>query len=418
MRTLTNYLWSLFAVGTICLLAAGCTDKEETRELDFSLSRSSVAFDVGGGVASLTVGTSDSWSASTDAAWLSLSQDGSTLYITAGANDQTSEIREAAVTVTTQNYGSETVQVRQAPAEAPTVSLNYGSSDPVIDSEGGSFTIEVRSNCDWTASLGEGIDGWELVCSAAAGTVTVKADANAGSRITGTVTVTAGSGSLTASEQVEVTQFSRDENPYYQFLGHWLVSAADCYYGAEWAGQEGVFTSCNVTDYDYSVGKLGLLDYDIEGLEIDRIEYWAEDGTFVLPLGFLGGIVYGGTYGTSYYAYLVALNPDVNGFSTSYTLTFTLNEDGSVASISGLDDEYPVLGWVGYSSYYYTYSTFSNLHYCKSPLSFIRSDGVEASSLSVPTSGFTVRTEEELPEGVPARLPKGFVGEISSVVMF
>ncbi len=409
MRTLTAFLRLFSLCGILCVIAAGCTTEEnETREIEFSLSRYSVAFDVGGGIISLTVGTSDSWNASTDASWLSLSQDGSTLYITAEANDVTTEIREAEVIVVSNSHGSETVQVRQAPATATTLNVVYGSSDCTIDSEGGSFTVTVTSNSEWAASLAEAVDGWVLTTDADAGTVTVTAGQNTGAAVTGTIVVTAGSGSLAATEEVTVTQISRDENPYFTYVGNWDVNSDNYSDGYQWYG-EGTWFSCSITEYNYLSKVLSLFDWGIEGTETDRL-YYTEDTSVTFPLGYLCGEVTQGYI--DYYIYLAVFPTDFSTFGVA-DLVLSIS-GGNTITVSGFSDSLPILGYIAYNPYR-GYYILADMPYVLSPLTLTRSEGTTAASLAA-SSRIEIRPVTDLPDGVPDRLPEGFSGEVTAVL--
>ncbi len=405
----------MFACAMIVFLG-GCTDKvTETVYVDLSLSRYSVAFPVEGGTTSITVATEDSWEAATNASWLKLSYEGdSKLVIIALENEETESVREAEITISTTSCGSATVQVRQEPATAPSLSVNRGSTTVSIDSEGGEFVASVKCDCDWTASLAEAIPNWELTYNVSKGIVSVSAGANSGDTIIGTIVITATSATGSRTEEVEVRQDSRAENPYFQFTGKWLIDSYDCFYGEEWIGG-GAYNSFKAAEFDYVAGILSMTDFsDVSGLQSDEISYRASDRTFTFPLGHLCGTAHTGDI--QYYMYIVAFNESMTQLSLAESyLVFTSSEDGKTASVSGIDEDYPIIGWVGYNSSY-GYNWFTALPYSKAPMSLVKAD--EETTSAFKTNGLTIEPITELPEDVPAFLPKGFVGEVSGTVAY
>ncbi|MCD8294481.1 MAG: BACON domain-containing protein, partial [Clostridia bacterium] len=332
------------------------------------------------------------------------------------ANDVTTEIREADVVVSTSSYGSATVQVRQEPAEGVSLSLSYGSAEPKIDSEGGTYTVSIECNCDWTAALESAVDGWELTVDATAGTVTITAEPNSGDAITGNITVSASLNGDSASETVAVTQISRDDNPYFRYTGYWNVNAADAYYEGAWYGQQGTYTLCSLAEYFYPSKVLSLVGWGgVSSLQMDRLQYKAEDNTVTIPMGFLCGTVYSSFY--EYYMYFVAFNEALSSYYTGSDLVLTISDDGQFVDISGVNDDYPVIGYVGYNAYK-GYVKFSNVPYCKAPLSLTKSEDTSTSSFGGVSADFSMSPVENVPEGVPERLPVGTTGEIlSSIVL-
>ncbi len=338
----------------------------------------------------------------------------------------TIEVRETEVIVTTDSFGSQIVRVRQEPAETPVISISLGSA-AAIDSEGGSFTAVIRSNYAWTAALAEEVEGWEFSCDEASGRVTVTAGPNHGDAISGTVLVRAGNESFFVTDEYTVTQDSRADNFYFSYIGSWLVHSSDAMANSVWAGMEGSYTSCVIEESDYAEGLLKLSDWGYSGIESDRLQYSSTDCTVKLPLGYLCGTLT--TYaGLTYYLYLVVFNDEMSSFSSDCDLLFTLSEDGATASVSGPDDDHPIVGLVGYNSTY-SYVLVSNAVYCRAPISLIRSEESISSDLDDESDAFSLRKTADfcapsvqakagLPEDVPMRLPKGLVGDVSGEIFF
>ncbi|MCD8207986.1 MAG: BACON domain-containing protein [Bacteroidales bacterium] len=406
----------LFACAMIVFLG-GCTDEvTETVYVDFSLSRYSVVFPVSGGTNTVSVVTDDSWSANTNAEWLTLNVDGSTLYITAEANTETATVRQAEVTVTTSSSGSESISVRQEPVDSPDLSLNYAGLSS-IDSEGGEVVISVVSNYDWTAAVVENIEGWELTADASLGTVTLTAGVNNGDPLTGTIRVTAGEGNFSTYQDVEVSQDSHANNGYFKYLGNWDVYADKWYYNDEYL-ESGVYDNCSIAELNYSARQYTMADFCYDGLTFDGFEYYPETGKIILPMGYLCGYIFMSGY--YWYIYLVTIGIEDGIFSSYFSITGTLSEDGQTIELSDFDSQCPCLGFVGYNTSYYYFSLMSNMTYPISPMHFSRSSA-EPSAAPASLGGVEfhpITSFDELPEGVPARLPDGFKGTFGTTVMF
>ncbi len=407
----------LFACAMIVFLG-GCTDEvTETFYVDLSLSRYSVVFPVSGGTNTVTVGTDDSWSASTNAEWLTLNVDGSTLYITAEPNTESAAVRQTEVAVTTSSSGSVSISVRQEPGDSPDLSLNYAGLRS-IDSEGGEVVISVVSNYDWTASIVENIEGWELTTDASLGTVTLTAGVNYGDPLTGTIRVTAGEGNFSTYQDVEVSQDSHANNGYFKYLGNWDVYADNWYYNDEYLGA-GVYDNCSIEEISYSSKQYTMYDFCYDGLSFEGFEYYPETGEIILPMGYICGYIYMSGY--YWYLYLVNINIDYLAFSNEYDITGTISEDGNTIELSDFNPNYPCLGYVGYNESYYYFALMANMTYPISPMHFSRSSaeaGAAPASLGGGVEFHPITSFDELPEGVPARLPKGFVGTFGTTVMF
>ncbi|MCD8206961.1 MAG: BACON domain-containing protein [Bacteroidales bacterium] len=288
-----------------------------------------------------------------------------------------------------------------------------GAGPSSIDSEGGTFTISVESDHEWSAAFAEAVSNWELDTDTEAGLVNVIAGANTGGTISGTVVITAGSGSVTNTEEVHITQISRDDNPYFRFLGDWDIYSSDCYYELEWLG-EGVNCMMGFAEYDYANAFMSFVHWDGDpDLETDDLSYDPKTGKVTMPLGSVAGSFI--SWYETYYMYFVALNPGMTNYSTTYYLEFTLSEDGSEISVSGLDDSYPVLGFIAYNENSTTFSGFSDLPYCKFPMSLTKASTKSGTSAVKTFGGVTFSPVGELPDGVPARLPKT-TGEIHNML--
>ena len=192
-----------------------CNDKElcipvqvtqEAGESTLTLSRSSASFDAAGGNVTVDVTSNDSWTATSDADWCTLSgasgKDNGSITIKASANLSVAS-RTAAVTVKCAGGSpSRTVEVTQGAGES---TLTLSKSSVSVDAAGGNVTVDVTSNDSWTATSDA---DWCTLSGASGknnGSITIKTSANptVASR-TAVVTVKCAGGST--SRAVEVTQ--------------------------------------------------------------------------------------------------------------------------------------------------------------------------------------------------------------------
>ncbi|MCD8295575.1 MAG: hypothetical protein LUE27_10095 [Clostridia bacterium] len=398
----------------LCFLVSlvACTT-EETRVAELAVSRYSLAFPVGGGITSVTVSSANSWTATTDASWLTLAQgttdenNFATLTVTAEANYETASVRESEIIIA--SAVSETVvSVLQEPM-SDDFDLYYDSAACNLDSEGGAFIVRVSGPSDWTAALSEAVDGWEMTTDTDAGTVTVTASANYDSAKGATLTVSSETGE---SGEIVLTQGSHADNAYFKYIGNWNVYADKWYYNSEYY-DAGTYDSCSITEYSYPACQLDLNDFSLTGAQLGEFEYDPETGTIAFPMGYVCGYVFMSGY--YWYIYIVCINLDDSSFQAGNDIIGTLSSDGQSIELSGFTEGYTTLGYVGYNTYYYYFSLMTTATYPIYPITFTRADDASASQLSVGmpvTNGLKIHPVDidNLPEGVPARFPADFKG--------
>ena len=139
-----------------------CNDKElcipvqvtqEAGESTLTLSRSSASFDAAGGNVTVDVTSNDSWTATSDANWCTLSgasgKNNGSITIKTSANPTVAS-RTAVVTVKCAGGSpSRTVEVTQGAGES---TLTMSRSSASFDAAGGNVTVDVTSNDSWTAT--------------------------------------------------------------------------------------------------------------------------------------------------------------------------------------------------------------------------------------------------------------------------
>ncbi|MEL7020327.1 MAG: BACON domain-containing carbohydrate-binding protein, partial [Bacteroidota bacterium] len=163
----------------------------------FTVSPTDLDYDAAGGVQEVTVTANISFTASTDAAWLTITETAGGFSVTATENTSTTA-RTATVTVTGEDGSVQTVTVTQAGAGAV---LSVSPDNLQYEFEGGTQSVAVSSNIEWTVTTSE--DWLSVEVSEGMGNaefaVTATPNMAAGTR-EGTVTVTGGG--ITATVQV------------------------------------------------------------------------------------------------------------------------------------------------------------------------------------------------------------------------
>ena len=173
------------------------------------VSKNSISLNAGGGNDSFTIKSNTSWTVSSDQAWCTVSP-------TSGSNDGTVSIKAeenknttARSAIITVRYGdkSTTISVSQAAAD---VLLTVSPTSLSFTEAGGSESISITSNTDWTVSSS---NSWCSVSTTSGnnnGTVTVTVGANTSdSSRSATITVKSSNGSVT--QEVSVTQAAKTE---------------------------------------------------------------------------------------------------------------------------------------------------------------------------------------------------------------
>jgi hypothetical protein len=167
-----------------------------------TLSTSTLSFTANGGSNPVAVTASVSWTAGSDAAWLTLAptsgSNSGTLTLTATANTANSA-RTATITVTGGGI-TRTVAVTQAAAAAPALTVPVDTLS--FEAAGGAKTVSVTSHTDWTAGSKATWLTLSPASGANSGTLTVTAAANPGYARTDSAVILAGG----LAHRITVTQ--------------------------------------------------------------------------------------------------------------------------------------------------------------------------------------------------------------------
>ena len=147
--------FSSFLIASLIVLLFGCT---EDPVLTLKSGNSSIDVSADGGSASITISCNNAWSASTSAAWIKVSPSSgmagdSNISITVSSNTEAVE-RQGVVTVQSEGI-SINVNVKQAQANA----IILSQKEVNISDEGGTFTVNVKSNVNYTVEISNGT-GW------------------------------------------------------------------------------------------------------------------------------------------------------------------------------------------------------------------------------------------------------------------
>ena len=200
MRRFHFTLLGVLSVFLLSLLCPSCRPQSDVEEATLELSATALTLPREGTAQTLTITTNQSsWSAFSpqEATWITLRQEGNTLYVGAQANASGQE-RTGAVLVQAGGL-QRRVTVHQTAADV----LLEAPESVVLQAEGGSSEVSFECNSDaLTIELAEGA-GWLRVDKRTAKTFTLVAEANADKHNrTAKITLTAG----TAVRELEVTQ--------------------------------------------------------------------------------------------------------------------------------------------------------------------------------------------------------------------
>ena len=200
MRRFHFTLLGILSVFLLSLLCPSCRPQSDVEEATLELSATALTLPREGTAQTLTITTNQSsWSAFSpqEATWITLRQEGNTLYVGAQANASGQE-RTGAVLVQAGGL-QRRVTVHQTAADV----LLEAPESVVLQAEGGSSEVSFECNSDaLTIELAEGA-GWLRVDKRTGKTFTLVAEANADKHNrTAKITLTAG----TVVRELEVTQ--------------------------------------------------------------------------------------------------------------------------------------------------------------------------------------------------------------------
>lgn len=336
------------------------------------ISQDAVAFAENGGTATISVACPSDWTGECPESWLKLEQSDAAIVITADAN-VTGKKRTAVVLL---KNGADSKEIRVVQAWSNEfVQIYVNSPESVkLDSEGDVFSFAVSSNKEWTIESGDSWISVEGDC--AKGLATVTATPNEGSARTSSVTVSASAGGETKSVTINISQISRDENPYFRLTGYYGLYAENWWYNSESLGYSGTAGHCTIEEDVYGKtfkiknlfrdGTEIIANYDKEkeGLTIDLgarcLELEQENKTyyfFPVAINFAGS--------SSFSTAMITGIPG-KGYSDE-----SENERDAIL-LSGFPEEYPCFGLVVYTGT--GYAVDGGCYYADGKMYFVKAD--------------------------------------------
>lgn len=273
-------------------ILTGCKELEATVVYQLTLSENSVVFDMGGATKSIEVlpfPDNEPWEAVCEEPqdWFEFEQEQNSLKVTAQPNHSL-ETRSASLTLISPQSRFESYQISIWQESAQPVQFSTTAADHAFDSEGGDYIFTVTSNYDW--SVLSSADWASVNVDKASGKVTVSAQPNESETANEAIlTISAAEGGLEEIVQVQLTQGTRADNPYYKLMGQWEIVASKWYYSPN-GSLNSLEYNPNQTDYylifDIEEGEYGKTLIMRDFLYPDTcLEVRYEDGGIVIPFG-------------------------------------------------------------------------------------------------------------------------------------
>lgn len=285
---------SLLMTMAMSLLVSSCKQDGPTVMYSLTLSENSVVFDMEGATRILDVlpfPETETWQAAYAGTenWFTFETSSDALTVTALPN-YSSARRSGAIILTSPDdkFSPYRVEVLQEAAEP--IEFSTSAADHHFDSEGGDVTFSVASNYGWT--VGYDADWLTVVQEVESERMSVLCQPNETEDArSASLMLCVGEGELEQIHEIVITQGTRAENPYYNLVGKWEISAAKWYYSPN--------GSLNSIDYAPAPDQYYLI-FDIEEGEYGKtlvmkdflypdtsleIRYDKESGNIVIPFG-------------------------------------------------------------------------------------------------------------------------------------
>lgn len=327
------FVRSFITMAVFCFMfLSGCGEPDPIIVYKLTLSENSVVFSMDGGSRTISVypfPEDELWNVSCTEGqdWFTFEVNGSQLVVEAEPNSSASS-RFGNLRLTSPDSKFEPRDVPVCQEAAEDVTLSVSANDYAFDSVGGSYKFTVDSNYDWTAVA----DADWLDVEIIGDVVEVTASSNeSDAALSGTVTVTAGNGALAESATVAFSQGTHAENPYFNLLGKWEITAAKWYYSPN-GSLNSLDYNPNPADYylifDLEEGEYGksfvMRDFLYPDTHLE-VRYDRETGNIVIPFGWT---VY------SYYTFLYITLVGNSSFSyASLEVDGVPSEDFSTISL-------------------------------------------------------------------------------------
>lgn len=274
------------------LLLTGCKHIDATYSYQLTLSENSVVFDMGGASKSIDVlpfPESEPWEAVCEQPqdWFEFEVLPNSLIVTVQPN-LSLETRSGSISLISPDSRFEPYLISIHQESAQPVQFSTTAADYAFDSEGGDYTFTVSSNYEWTVDCNA---SWLTVSmDRSTGHVTISALANESEEAQSAIaTISTAEGGLEEIVQVQLTQGTRADNPYFKLIGKWEITSNTWYYSPN--------GSLNRLDYNPNQNDYYLI-FDMEAGEYGKtlimrdflypdtsLEIRYEDGHIVIPFG-------------------------------------------------------------------------------------------------------------------------------------
>ena len=293
MRLIGRSLCTIMIVVSFFVLS-GCKALDTEFAYQLTLSESSIVFDMHGAEKSLTVAPfpeKEKWTAAyaEEEDWFTFEAVSDALLVVVEPNYST-QSRSGAIILSSPEDHFEPYRVEVLQEGAEPLEFTTTVKDHEFDSEGGEICFTVTSNYDWT--VGYEADWLTVVHEVPSDRMLVLCQPNESEEQRSAIlTMYIGEGEQMQVRDVVISQGTRAENPYFQLLGKWEITAAKWYYSPN--------GSLNSLDYNPSPADYYLI-FDIEQGEYGKtyvmsdflypgtsleIRYDKETGNIVIPFG-------------------------------------------------------------------------------------------------------------------------------------
>ena len=293
MRLIGRSLCTIMIAVSFFVLS-GCKALDTEFAYQLTLSESSIVFDMHGAEKSLSVAPfpeKEKWTAAyaEEEDWFTFEAVSDALLVVVEPNYST-QSRSGAIILSSPEDNFEPYRVEVLQEGAEPLEFTTTVKDHEFDSEGGEICFTVTSNYDWT--VGYEADWLTVVHEVPSDRMLVLCKPNESEeRRSAIPTMYIGEGEQMQVRDIVISQGTRAENPYFQLLGKWEITAAKWYYSPN-GSLNSLDYNPNPADYylifDIEQGEYGktyvMSDFLYPGTSLE-IRYDKETGNIVIPFG-------------------------------------------------------------------------------------------------------------------------------------
>lgn len=293
MRLIGRSLCTIMIAVSFFVLS-GCKALDTEFAYQLTLSESSIVFDMYGAEKSLSVAPfpeKEKWTAAyaEEEDWFTFEAVSDALLVVVEPNYST-ESRSGAIILSSPENHFEPYRVEVVQEGAEPLEFTTTVKDHEFDSEGGEICFTVTSNYGWT--VGYDADWLTVVHEVPSDRMIVLCQPNESEEQRSAIlTMYIGEGEQMQVRDIVISQGTRAENPYFQLLGKWEITAAKWYYSPN-GSLNSLDYNPNPADYylifDIEQGEYGktyvMSDFLYPGTSLE-IRYDKETGNIVIPFG-------------------------------------------------------------------------------------------------------------------------------------